>query len=41
VLMVMEAEVSRIDHDGRSFRNINTPSDLEAARSLYESSSGS
>ncbi|MDK2744820.1 MAG: molybdenum cofactor guanylyltransferase [Nitrospira sp.] len=41
VRMVMEAEVSRIDHDGRSFRNINTPSDLEAARSLYESSSGS
>jgi len=41
VRLITEAEVSRIDSDGRSFRNINTPSDLEAARSLYDSSSGS
>ncbi len=41
VRLITEAEVSSIDPDGRSFRNINTPSDLEAARSLNDSSIGS
>jgi molybdenum cofactor guanylyltransferase len=36
--LVTEAEVRRIDFEGRSFLNINTPSDLEAARLLYADS---
>ena len=34
VHVIGENEVRQIDHDGRSFLNINTPSDLNKARSL-------
>jgi molybdopterin-guanine dinucleotide biosynthesis protein A len=34
VRLIKEAELSRIDPEGRSFLNVNTPSDLEAARRL-------
>ncbi len=34
VRFITETELSAIDPDGRSFLNINTPSDLEAARIL-------
>jgi molybdopterin-guanine dinucleotide biosynthesis protein A len=40
VRLVTEDEVRRIDPEGRSFLNINTPSDLEAARTLYADSGG-
>lgn len=40
VRVVTEVEVGRIDVEGRSFLNINTPSDLEVARSLYADSAG-
>lgn len=36
--VITEAELSGIDPDGRSFLNINTPSDLEAARALEDRS---
>ncbi len=35
VRLIKEAELSRIDPEGRSFLNVNTPSDLEAARRLH------
>ncbi|MBI3356880.1 MAG: molybdenum cofactor guanylyltransferase [Nitrospirae bacterium] len=35
VRLIAEAEFSRIDPEGRSFFNVNTPSDLEAARMLH------
>ena len=35
VRFITEAELSGIDPDGRSFLNVNTPSDLEAARALH------
>ena len=34
VRLIKGDEVSRIDPDGRSFLNVNTPSDLESARRL-------
>lgn len=40
VRLVTEMEVRRIDVEGRSFLNVNTPSDLEAARTLYDDSAG-
>ena len=35
VRFITEVELGQIDPEGRSFLNINTPSDLEAARMLY------
>jgi molybdopterin-guanine dinucleotide biosynthesis protein A len=35
VRLITEAELSQIDPEGRSFLNVNTPSDLEAARTLH------
>jgi molybdopterin-guanine dinucleotide biosynthesis protein A len=35
VRLVMPVELSAIDPQGRSFYNVNTPSDLEAARSIH------
>lgn len=40
VCVVPEAEIRQIDHDGRSMFNINTPSDLEQARSVRDSDTG-
>ncbi|HEY5626844.1 MAG TPA: molybdenum cofactor guanylyltransferase [Nitrospira sp.] len=37
VYVIGEAELNRIDPDGRSFLNVNTPSDLQAARKLEHS----
>jgi molybdopterin-guanine dinucleotide biosynthesis protein A len=34
VLYVTEADLLTIDPSGRSFQNVNTPADLEVARSL-------
>jgi molybdopterin-guanine dinucleotide biosynthesis protein A len=34
VHVIDETEIRQIDHDGRSMFNINTPSDLECARSM-------
>jgi len=36
VCVVPETEIRHIDHDGRSMFNINTPSDLEQARSVCD-----
>jgi molybdenum cofactor guanylyltransferase len=36
VRLLTEADLQRIDPEGRSFLNVNTPADLEAARSLAE-----
>jgi molybdenum cofactor guanylyltransferase len=41
VRLIEESELRRIDPAGRSFFNINTPSDLEAARALNDHSTGS
>ena len=38
VRVIGESELTRLDPQGRSFLNINTPSDLEAARLLYAQS---
>ncbi|HSB43592.1 MAG TPA: molybdenum cofactor guanylyltransferase [Nitrospira sp.] len=35
VRLINVAELSRIDPEGRSFLNVNTPADLEAARRLH------
>lgn len=35
VRLITEVEMARIDPEGRSFMNVNTPSDLEAVRVLY------
>lgn len=40
VRLVTEEEVRRIDPEGRSFLNINTSADLDAARTLYADSAG-
>jgi molybdopterin-guanine dinucleotide biosynthesis protein A len=40
VRVIGETEVRQIDPDGRSMFNINTPSDLEQARSVRDSGSG-
>ena len=36
VSFITEREIQQIDHDGRSMFNINTPSDLEHARSVHD-----
>jgi molybdenum cofactor guanylyltransferase len=36
VRLITEDEIRKIDPDGRSFLNVNTPSDLDRARVLYE-----
>jgi len=36
VRVIAESEIKRIDHDGRSMFNVNTPSDLEQARSVHD-----
>jgi molybdopterin-guanine dinucleotide biosynthesis protein A len=36
VRVITEEEIRKIDPDGRSLFNINTPSDLEQARSVYD-----
>jgi molybdenum cofactor guanylyltransferase len=41
VRFVTEGEVRQIDPEGRSFININTPADFEAARLLHDDSIGS
>jgi molybdopterin-guanine dinucleotide biosynthesis protein A len=41
VSVIAESEIRQIDPDGRSMFNINTPSDLEQARSLYDAGTGS
>ncbi len=40
VRLITDAELSQIDPEGRSFLNVNTPSDLEAARTLHARSTG-
>jgi molybdopterin-guanine dinucleotide biosynthesis protein A len=35
VRYITEADLFTIDPSGRSFQNVNTPDDLEAARSLF------
>jgi molybdopterin-guanine dinucleotide biosynthesis protein A len=35
VRLITPAELGAIDPEGRSFYNVNTPSDLEAARSIH------
>ncbi len=41
VRFMTESEVRQIDPEGRSFLNINSPADLETARSLHDDSIGS
>jgi len=41
VRFMTENEVKQIDPDGRSFLNINSPADLDAARLLHDDSIGS
>jgi molybdopterin-guanine dinucleotide biosynthesis protein A len=41
VRVIAESEIRQIDQDGRSMFNINTPSDLEQARSVYDAGTGS
>lgn len=36
VRLIAEDEIRKIDPEGRSFLNVNTPSDLDRARVLYE-----
>ena len=36
VRLIAEREIRHIDHEGRSLFNINTPSDLEQARSVHD-----
>jgi molybdenum cofactor guanylyltransferase len=40
VCVVPETEIRHIDHEGRSMFNINTPSDLEQARSVCDPGTG-
>lgn len=40
VRVITEREIRHIDHDGRSMFNINTPSDLEHARSMHKADTG-
>lgn len=40
VRLVTEDEVRRIDSEGRSFLNVNTSADLDAARTFYADSAG-
>lgn len=41
VRLIAEREIKQIDRDGRSMFNINTPSDLEQARSVHDPGRGS
>lgn len=38
--VIAEGEIRQIDHDGRSMFNVNTPSDLEQARSVHDADTG-
>ena len=40
VRVIAEGEIRQIDHDGRSMFNVNTPSDLEQARSVHDAGTG-
>jgi molybdopterin-guanine dinucleotide biosynthesis protein A len=40
VRVIDETEIRQIDHEGRSMFNINTPSDLEQARSVHDAGTG-
>ncbi|MCS6304029.1 MAG: molybdenum cofactor guanylyltransferase [Nitrospira sp.] len=40
VRVIAEGEIRQIDHDGRSMFNVNTPSDLEQARSVHDADTG-
>jgi molybdenum cofactor guanylyltransferase len=40
VRVIAEGEIRQIDHDGRSMFNVNTPSDLEQARSVHDPGTG-
>jgi molybdenum cofactor guanylyltransferase len=40
VRLITEDEVCTVDPEGRSFLNVNTPSDLDRARSLYDDQLG-
>lgn len=40
VRVIVEKEIRQIDRDGRSMFNINTPSDLEHARSVHDADTG-
>ncbi|MBX3331980.1 MAG: molybdenum cofactor guanylyltransferase [Nitrospira sp.] len=40
VRLIAESEIREIDRDGRSMFNINTPSDLEQARSVHDPGAG-
>jgi molybdopterin-guanine dinucleotide biosynthesis protein A len=40
VRLIAESEIREIDPDGRSMFNINTPSDLEQARSVHDPGAG-
>jgi len=40
VRVIAEVEIRQIDHDGRSMFNVNTPSDLEQARSVHDPGTG-
>lgn len=41
VCVIAEMEIRQIDHDGCSMFNINTPADLERARSVHNAGTGS
>lgn len=41
VRVIAEMEIRQIDHDGWSMFNINTPADLDRARSLHNAGTGS
>lgn len=41
VRVIAETEIRQIDHDGCSMLNINTPADLERARSVHNAGTGS
>jgi molybdopterin-guanine dinucleotide biosynthesis protein A len=41
VRVIDEQEITRIDRDGRSLFNVNTPSDLQRARSVHDAETGS
>lgn len=40
VRVIAEGEIRQIDHDGRCMFNVNTPSDLEQARSVHDPGTG-
>jgi hypothetical protein len=40
VRLIAESEIRQIDPNGRSMFNVNTPSDLEDARSMQDAGTG-